>query len=359
MVKNSNIPWCDHTFNPWIGCEKVSAACDHCYAEAWDHRFGRDFAERRLTSRANWRQPLAWDAEAAASGRRAKVFSASLADAFDPKVPDEWRDHLMVLIAITPHLDWLLLTKRPAKARDYLRENWDGIMGRVHDMARGHLGAEVWTLELHHDILLRGHLPNLWLGVTAENQAAADARIPVLLDTPAAGHFVSLEPLIGPVNLNRITERISEHDGASVQYLDALNGTLADDENGIIDGAFDPGAEPILDWVIVGGESGPNARPTLPDWVRDLIQQCAETDTPIFFKQWGEWAPGECCPPPRRKERTAKWWNDEWQFGELSVRAQRDLHYDDQPDLYRVGREAAGRHIDGVEHLGTPFKRDA
>lgn len=186
MSEHSRIEWCDATFNPWIGCTKVSPACDHCYAEAWDRRFAVSGhamrwgakAQRTRTSAANWRQPLRWNAQAdafeAAHGRRRRVFCASLADVFDAEVPAAWRAELFALIAATPRLDWLLLTKR---------------IGNVARMIEAP-GMQKCGLP-----------PHVWLGATVVNQAEADRDIPKLLATPAAVRFLSIEPMLGPVDL--------------------------------------------------------------------------------------------------------------------------------------------------------------
>ena len=172
-MRDSNIEWTDHTFNPWIGCQKISPGCDHCYAEAMmDHRYGRvqwgPWGKRDRTSPANWRNPLKWDREAQAVGTRARVFSASLADWLDKKVPNAWRDDFAELIEATPHLDWLLLTKR-IQLFDKLAP---------------------WP---------RDNVPsNVWIGVTCENQEWFDRRTKYLSDINAI-KFVSYEPALGPV----------------------------------------------------------------------------------------------------------------------------------------------------------------
>lgn len=222
MGRETRIEWVDHTFNPWIGCTRVSAACDNCYAAAMSHR--RKWARfeagapRRRTTAANWRQPLLWNRKAAAAGIRAKVFGPSLADPFDAEVSDTWRDDYMAVIEQTPSLDWILLTKRPQVAVKYFH-------GRtVPD--------------------------NLWPGTTAEDQKMLELRAPPLLSIAAKVHVLSAEPLLGPL------------DGPLVQRFG---------------------------WVIAGGESGPRARPSQPDWFRSLRDQCLAAGVPFFFKQWGTW----------------------------------------------------------------------
>lgn len=167
MGEVTNIEWCHHTFNPWLGCTNVSPACDHCYAEKLVTRYGWTKwgagEPRKRTSAGNWRKPIAWNKKAAAAGVRRRVFCASLADVFDAEVDDQWRIDLMQLIAHTPNLDWLLLTKRPQVAKKYLDKS--------------------------------GVLENIWLGATVEDQKMADLRIPILLSIPAKVRFLSMEPL--------------------------------------------------------------------------------------------------------------------------------------------------------------------
>jgi protein gp37 len=175
MGENSAIEWTDHTFNPWVGCTKISPACDHCYAEGWAKRTGQPemwHGKRRRTTPANWREPLKWNAAAQKAGERARAFCASLADVFDNQVPEEWRSDLWSRISATKHLDWLLLTKRPQNIAKMLPETW----------------GNGW--------------PNVWLGTTVENQDEADRRIPHLLAVPAAVRFLSCEPLLGAVDLS-------------------------------------------------------------------------------------------------------------------------------------------------------------
>lgn len=289
MAANSKIEWCDHTFNGWEGCQSVSPGCDHCYAEVRNARFNGAAvnwgpgAPRRRTSIANWRRPEAWNADHLAfltqHGRRQRVFSASLSDVFDNAAPDEWRDDLFALIDRTPNLDWLVLTKR---------------IGNVRPMLAS----------------LQRELPaNVWLGATIVNQVEANRDIPKLLATPAAKRFLSMEPLLEQVNLTG---------------LNALG-------------------EGFIDWVIVGGESGQDARPMHPDWVRSVRDQCAASDVPFLFKQWGEWrqlidlhtAPGY--------------------LGDAKTR----FTFDHSTSVCRVGKRWAGRVLDGVEHNGFPRSRSS
>ena len=265
MGENSNIEWTKHTFNGWIGCQKVGPGCDNCYAEVWDRRGLQGqarrwgpHAARTRTSPANWRKPMAWDKAAAAAGERHRVFCSSLADVFDnhASILPEWRADLWALIRATPNLDWMLLTKRPGNIAAILPPDWgDGY-------------------------------PNVWLGCTVVNQAEADRDIPKLLSVPGRVRFLSMEPLLRPVDLRRWIGCHPILPAASC-YVDQDGYERQDIGGGIIDG---------LDLVIVGGESGPRARPMHRDWVRSLRDQCVSASVSFNFKQWGEWAPSVVGP---------------------------------------------------------------
>jgi protein gp37 len=286
MAENSAIEWCDHTFNPVVGCTKLSPACDFCYAEQWARRTGQSAlwnGERRRTTPANWRQPLKWQANAKnfmdEHGRRQRVFCASLADVFDNQWDQKWRMDLYALIGMTPDLDWLLLTKRPQNIAEMFPASAPGVP----------------------------FFPNVWLGTTTENQEEANRRIPHLLAIPAVVHFLSCEPLLGPIDFRKVP-------GFNRVGLD-LSGW----------------------WIIAGGESGPNARPMHPDWVRGLRDQCITAGVPFFFKQWGEWAPfsnlGGRFPSGRSND-----------FGGCKS----------ADEVYRVGKKAAGHLLDGHEWRQFP-----
>lgn len=255
MAENSKISWTTHTFNPWIGCAKVSQGCKFCYAATLNERYkwvtwGPGEARRR-TSVANWNKVRAWDRDAAKSGIRPRVFCASLADWLDEEVPAAWMADLLCLIRDTPNLDWLLLSKRP--------ENW---RGRIESIKTKDESMAAWLLGW---LIANDPPSNVWIGTTVEDQENADKRIPVLLDIPARVRFLSCEPLIGPVDLEN--ERRS--------YLTDIGR---------------PGAKPVqrgVDWVICGGESGAKARPMYIAWARSLRDQCAIAGVPFHFKQWG------------------------------------------------------------------------
>lgn len=296
MAENTKIEWADHTFNPWVGCQVASPdGCANCYAADWAKRYGRDFAQRTRTSEANWKQPLKWNAQAAREGRRFRVFCASLADVFDNQVPVQWRRDLFDLIEVTPHLDWLLLTKRIGTARSLY--------------ASAYLNsARRWPA-------------NAWLGATVVNQAEADRDIPKLLDTRVRGLFLSVEPMLSPIDLRF----------GSMRGIDAPGA----DERGFVHRR----AGALIKWVICGGESGPRARPMHPDWARSLRDQCAAADVPFLFKQWGEWIPADQAHAASAT------------YGRSPIRefAMLEGHR-----VHRVGKNAAGRLLDGVEHNGFP-----
>jgi protein gp37 len=295
MGKDSSIEWTHHTFNPWIGCAKVSPGCKNCYAEEMMAKrlgkvqWGFD-GERIRTSPANWKKPLAWDKAAEKAGVRHRVFCASLADVFEDKADqreqmDEWRADLFRLIEKTPHLDWLLLTKRP--------EN----VNRMIERATGFSDSEMWFYTS----------PNVWVGTSVENQEQADLRIPSLLDIPAEVRFLSMEPLLGAVTINKPSRTFHE--------VFALG-------------------EKQIGWVIVGGESGRNARPMHPQWARSIRDECVQAGVPFFFKQWGEWA----------------------EISQLDVVEEEDWNkpqYTFQDSVFgfthvnRVGKHTAGRLLDG------------
>lgn len=303
MGENSKIEWTDHTFNPWVGCSKVHEGCQFCYAEI--NQFVRfknvkwgDQGKRVLTSDENWKRPLDWNKAAKEDGQRARVFCASLSDVFEdrPELVDP-RRRLFELIDATPHLDWLLLTKRPQHVLDLWPCSLDRGDGSKHFCART-------------DWHCKQHRPNVWLGTSVSKQEHADKQIPELLESNqrelpgiepskrlAAGTFLSIEPMLGPVNLM-----------AQADWFWSSN----------------------IKWVIAGGESGPKARPVHPDWIRGLRDQCTAAGVPFFFKQWGEWGPKHVSTGGPWIDRT-------------------------EADMIRVGKRKAGAMLDGREWRETPF----
>ncbi len=332
-MKNSSIEWCDHTFNPWEGCTKVSEGCKNCYAEVLvDKRFGRakwgKGNPRRRTSEATWKQPLKWNQDAAWANEtkevikehfgkeyhRPRVFCASLADVFDEEVPDEWRWDLFGLIANTPNLDWLLLTKRPEKALEFFTDKemvnegcCEGAAQYNYFKRTGEDPAEWFAVHFP--------LPNVWIGTSVENQEMADKRIPILLKIPGAVRFLSMEPLLGPIDL-KLTQFAPDPLG-----------------EGMLEYQRD------IQWVIVGGESGHNARPMHPDWARSIRDQCQSAKIPFLFKQWGEWTPYV----------TGHHYTAVHTFSE-----EENIYPDGALTVKKIGKKGAGRLLDHKEYNEFP-----
>ena len=272
MGESTNIAWCHSTFNPWIGCTKVHTGCANCYAEKLaTTRLGRRWgagAHRQVTSESNWKQPLRWARAAAKAGERRRVFCASLADVLDEEAPPKAQARLWQLIRETssydtrttlgmarwslgPGLDWLLLTKRP--------ERWEVIPADVRSL--------------------------VWLGTSVSDQATADEWVPRLLKAEGfAKRFLSVEPLVAPVNLVSTGAL-----GCDCRPIELDDGSVEDRCSGqcAFYRAAWKGQNPLrrLDWVIVGSESGPRARPMEIAWARSLVDQCLAADVPIFTKQ--------------------------------------------------------------------------
>ena len=280
MGENSKIEWTHHTFNPWVGCTKVSPGCTHCYAEALSKRTGLavwgDNGTRRVTSDAYWKQPAKWAREAEAAGERRRVFCASLADVLeDRRDLDDPRNRLWDVIDTTKNiLDWLLLTKRP--------ENFEMIPNDLSEF--------------------------IWKGVSTEDQDSADKRIPLLLQTPAVVRFLSAEPLLGPLCLGRFLHGHEDHGVDLSRPVGSKVGCCV-------------GYTPPLDWVIVGGESGPGARPCRVEWIESIVAQCSAADVDCFVKQLGAypvWAGAKSSPvePARGKNADIGYWPNELRIQE-------------------------------------------
>jgi protein gp37 len=274
MSDTTAIEWATHTFNPWEGCTKISPGCANCYAEARNKRFsgGANWGKgkpRRRTSAANWRNPIIWNRQGGVGnipfdGTRPRVFP-SLCDWLDDDVPIEWLADFLKLIHDTPNLDWLLLTKRP---ENFVRR-MDAVSSYGETIGQPDTRLEedgAWFASKWHNT----PPANVWLGTSVEDQTRADARIPALLKIPATVRFLSVEPLLGPVNLPSHLGRVDAPGCIS-------HGDLSD----------------WIDWVILGGESGPVARPCNVEWIRDLARQCQAAGVPCFVKQLGSLAIGK------------------------------------------------------------------
>ncbi len=378
MGAKTGIEWTDSTWNPFIGCSRVSEGCRHCYAERLAGRFSAKTEgvyagttktvnglqvwtgkinrapEETLLKPLHWRTPR-------------RIFVNSMSDLFHENVPDVWIDQVFAVMALCPQHVFQVLTKRPERMLAYL----DGVRviprtgAGVSPYSRTAIGLmmlgtmteeqRVAVLEELRALCESGHagevvqwpLPNVWLGVSVENQAAADERIPLLLQTPAAVRFISAEPLLGPVDL-RVLQHRREFE------VNALTG-----DHGVtrpLAGRSDR----HLDWVICGGESGPGARPMHPDWARSLRDQCVAAGVPFFFKQWGEYSPKnrrEDLPAHPTMVCEAK--------GDVLLTIEGKIEtldscggVGDHAVMERIGKKAAGALLDGREWKQFPEVRE-
>jgi len=295
MSDNTRIEWSDATWNPVTGCTKVSPGCDRCYAERVTERFNGpgSFANvkrhsERLHLPLRWRKPR-------------MIFVNSMSDLFHDEVPDAFIAEVFAVMALAQRHTFQLLTKRHARMRSLL--NSEAFEDRVDLALRARMmGGSI--SEQDCATAPRLPLPNIWLGVSVEDQKWANTRIPYLLGTPAAVRFLSCEPLLGPLSLR---PWITQESGR--------------DRNAI-------------GWVIVGGESGPGARPMHPAWARQIRDECVDAGVPFHFKQWGEWHPtgavGLGGPKPRRLYLAGS-----------------DCEHGCGTEVVRVGKKLAGRELDG------------
>ena len=303
----SKIEWTDNTWNPITGCTKISAGCQNCYAENMAKRFGGENGFKLTLRPEKLDIPL---------GRKKPTtyFVCSMSDLFHEDVPFEYIDKIWVIMALTPHHTYQVLTKRPKRMAEYFERHF----------TRHKIGALAvkYTKNFHPDghgcdsDICNGMFPlkNVWLGVTAENQDQAQKRIPILLEIPASKRFISVEPMLDKINLKHLGFLKGQAPKDRLCLCDGLEGTVYDF------GSTNTVEINKLDWVICGGESGQRARPLNPEWVKDLQEQCAATNTPFFFKQWGEFT---------------------WKDGEM----------------FRVGKKEAGYLINGKEYREMPVKR--
>lgn len=314
MADKTGIEWTEATWNPVTGCTKVSAGCKHCYAERDWARLQHlpAYAGRAFTDVATHAdrldQPLRWQ-------RPRRIFVNSMSDLFHADIHDDFIGMVFRTMARAPQHTFQVLTKRPERMQFLM----------THPRMRGFV-----------DDVAPWPLPNVWLGVSVEDQEAADERIPLLLQTPAAVRWVSAEPLLGPVDLS--------------SHLMCLCGMC--------------GGDAPLRWVVVGGESGPKARPMHPQWARDLRDQCAAASVPFLFKQWGEWAPRSECYHTLTCGQAAADFDPgatKWPCIRLTAagRNGRDLaNACDGDDCYmqKVGKKLSGRALDGALHDGYPIR---
>lgn len=313
MAENSGISWTRHTWNPWMGCTKVSPACDGCYAEAlMDKRYGKvkwGNAPRVRTGVQTWNDPFRWQRQAEKDGDRPFVFCASLADIFDNQVDPQWRADAFDVMRSTPRLVYLLLTKRPQN---------------IVELADAAGGLPV----------------NAAIGTTVEDQKRVELNVPHLLAAKAILRplfaFVSCEPLLGQINLHWIAMR-------GTNGLDALRGVIDMDDDTLKKSS-------AIDWVITGGETDQGthkARPSHPDWFRSLRDQCALAGVPFHHKQNGEWI--------ALHADDGEWPIDHHGFCRID---RLGIHSTAGWPMQKVGKKLAGRELDGVEHNGFPIVGD-
>ena len=314
MADKTKIEWTDSTWNVITGCSPVSPGCANCYAAQLagtrlKHHPSRAGLTKVVNGLPTWTgevrfneqwldQPLRWK-------KPRRIFVCAHGDLFHEKVQDEWLDKIFSVMAQATQHTFQVLTKRPERMLEYLKTS---------DMATGGFTYRDSTV-----------IPNVWLGVTAENQEQANRRIPLLIETPAAKRFVSIEPMIGPVDLTDI--RLKTINGKTKQPdsigLNSLRPTMLQ-PSGV-----------MLDWVICGGESGNNARPMHSDWVRSLRDQCKDAEVPFFFKQWGELWPYE----------QGQWVSEAEKYAADPY---------GRAEFCKMGKKYAGRLLDGEEYLEVP-----
>lgn len=366
MSDGTKIEWTDATWNPITGCSVTSPGCKHCYAMLLagtrlrghpsragltvDTKAGPVWTGEVRFNEAWLDQPLRWK-------RPRMIFVCAHGDLFHEDVPDAWIDRVFAVMALCPQHIFQVLTKRADRMREYLADRRSA--ARI----------------LGHSFLIEGGvkpslntpwpLPNVWLGVSVEDQARADQRIPDLLATPAAMRWLSCEPLLGPVDLTSVKApryRDEPEDDLEIDWrFDALtvgDHYWFDGEDGQPGDCGDgPYRDHRIDWVVAGGESGLAARPTHTAWVRALRDQCASATLlgdpapiPFFFKQWGEWLPEGQFDVTRFQwapgnDGRVHWWQPEPEVG---------THLQDAHCSVRVGKKVAGRTLDYVQHDGFP-----
>lgn len=361
MSDKTGIEWTDATWNPLRGCSRVSEGCRHCYAEGVARRFsGAGLPYEGLIAKGGqWNgaiklvpemldQPLRWT-------KPRRIFVNSMSDLFHENVPEDFIDQVFAVMAMAERHTFQVLTKRPERMRDYCQR----LQARASEIAQRAVflwggvdpdGLYDWV----QDRVARGPLPNVWLGVSAEDQLTYDDRVGVLEQTPAAVRWVSLEPMLAAVNAN-LAMCMNGHGWVTPVVVNNGKDYGCPHCMTVVTrcGSRGPGAflkSRGIDWIVVGGESGKGARPLHPAWVRALRDQCKAAGVPFLFKQWGEWLPAEAMEV------------DE----EQTLRVQRQIIHGNHANLYvfddlqqmgRVGKKTAGRLLDARLHDGYPEVR--
>lgn len=378
----TKIEWTDDTWNPVVGCTKVSTGCDNCYAERMALRqAGMEYARYNENANCEYPQPFeggkysdvvntskrCWNGETFCDEKALEIplhwkkpkliFVCSMGDLFHPSVPFVFIDRVFAVMALCSQHTFQVLTKRTDRMAEYLTYSKRSlkIMDTARQIAKGRGG------EFMNDAgVICWPLPNVWFGVTAENQEQADKRIPILLQIPAAVRFVSVEPMLGVIKFRkgkkgeifkclkcnwqgRHTELTGGNLSINCPKCNARNTLGSNHENELKDIGHYRGLD--IDWVICGGESGAGARPMHPDWARSLRDQCMTAGVPFLFKQWGAWA--------ARIDVTKTISITKSKTNLLSFFSKRATKVGNLT-MFRVGKKKAGRLLDGIEHNEYP-----
>lgn len=351
-MSKSKIEWTEFSWNVTTGCTRKSAGCDHCYAVQMTKRLakigatkekyaglvneGKDHFNGKIKLHPDvLEEPLRWR-------KPRMVFVNSMSDLFHPDVPFDFIDKVFAVMALTSHHTYQVLTKRPDRMAEYLGSGIVTSVGHYDRIAIIAQTADLAPAELREN----WPLSNVWLMTSIEDQSSADERIPHLLKCPAVVRGLSMEPLLAEVDLTQIPIKTSD---PAINLYNCLSGAHFDEEYD--DWIDDEKILGMIDWVIVGGESGHNARPMHPDWVRTLRDQCLDADVNFFFKQWGSWCPRRIGQKPAgyllndgtfhkkgpvKKKEKFYWWNH-------------------RPIMIsKPGKETSGRLLDGKEWNQMP-----
>lgn len=398
MADQTQIEWTDATWNIITGCSVVSPGCTNCYAmklagtrlQHHPSRAGLTTASKagpvwngQVRFNAEWlTQPLRWT-------KPRMIFVCAHGDLFHEGVPDDWLDQIFAVMALCDQHTFQVLTKRPERMLAYLadpgrrRAAMDAVEAvkplrlygqRSVCLADQRRTREKW--EAARESLSGCFLPNVWLGVSVEDQARADERIPILLDTAAAVRWISAEPLLGPIDLTDVAIDLPECRQRN-RTINALEAGEAAATRALNSPDWSPdGPQPFpaptaLDWVVAGGESGPGARPLHPDWARQLRDQCAEAGVPFLFKQWGDWMPvtvegdpewdtiDEGIDPARAQALSPRETCLLYSDGRRQEDKGLAFQTADPRQMLRLGKKAAGRRLDGQLHDGFPTTAEA
>ncbi len=359
MADKSNIEWTEQTWNPIVGCSILTPGCTNCYAMKMAARLQKmnrtggsnsnyvnhyDGTTKSVNGNVVWTGKLAIAPDKIFLQPLSRkppttYFVNSMGDLFHEDCPDEWIDKVFAVMALAPQHTFQVLTKRADRMQYYMKL----LYPRSHAVAKAAVHLGVWDdadgIYDNVEQSLHEPLPNVWLGVSTERQQEADERIPELLQTPAAIRFISAEPLLGPIDLI----------GTLARFQD---GPIAKRQCAV------PLGRQLIDWVIAGGESGHNARPMSIQWARELRDQCGSAGVPFFFKQFGEWRPAGSQPSgtPGRFA-FGDYEHDRSLMIEVDSYPRRFTMFGSRSVMERVGKKAAGRLLDGIEHNDFPAER--